>query len=71
MDISHKSPPKKYERVMEFIQVKGITTIREAADAELGSYRNLQRAFADLAKAGFIVGVEQNERLKKFYKVVL
>lgn len=57
--------------VLEFIQTKGKTTIREAADAQIGSYRNLQRVFGQLTKAGKIVGAEEGDRLKKFYKVVV
>jgi predicted transcriptional regulator len=71
MDNTHHTLTPMAKLVLEFVQTKGKTTIREAADAQIGSYRNLQRVFSQLAKTGKIVGAEEGDRLKKFYRIVL
>jgi hypothetical protein len=49
----------------------GIVTIRDATDAKLGSYRNLQRVFATLVKQGLIKDVCEDGDKTKSYTVVV
>lgn len=71
MDHTQRTLTKAGVDVLEYIHVMGIVTIRDATDAKLGSYRNLQRVFATLVKQGLIKDVCEDGDKTKSYTVVV